>query len=86
MNRPRKPSGSNPTLIIGALLAVAIVVGIIYQSQSSLDEDIELIAIPEQVVEPHPRGRRLAPLVGHGGGAKRGAEAVQPGPVNGGPE
>jgi hypothetical protein len=52
MNRPRKPSGSNPTLIIGALLAVAIVVGIIYQSQSSLDEDIELIAIPEQVVEP----------------------------------
>lgn len=52
MNRPRKPSGSNPTLIIGALLAVAIIVGIIYQSQSTLDEDIELIAIPEQVVEP----------------------------------
>lgn len=52
MNRPRKPSGSNPTLIIGALAAVAIIVGIIYQSQSTLNEDLELTPIPEQVVEP----------------------------------
>jgi hypothetical protein len=52
MNRPRKPSGSNPTLIIGALAAVAIIVGVIYQSQSTLDEELELTTIPEQVLEP----------------------------------
>ena len=52
MNRPRKPSGSNPTLIIGALAAVAIIVGVIYQSQSTLDKDPELTAIPEQILEP----------------------------------
>ncbi len=51
MNRPRKPSGSNPALIVGTLAAVAIVVGIVYQSQSTPDEDLELIAIPEQKVE-----------------------------------
>lgn len=52
MNRPRKPSGSNPALIVGTLIAVAIVVGVIYQSQSTPDEDLEMVAIPEQVVEP----------------------------------
>jgi hypothetical protein len=52
MNRPRKPSGSNPTLIVGTLIAVAIVVGVIYQSQSTPDEDLEFVAIPEQEVEP----------------------------------
>lgn len=52
MNRPRKPSGSNPALIIGTLIAVAIVVGVIYQSQSTPSEDLELIATPEQEVEP----------------------------------
>ncbi|MGB0449327.1 MAG: DUF3014 domain-containing protein [Porticoccaceae bacterium] len=52
MNRPRKPSGSNPTLIIGTLIAVAIVVGVIYLSQSSPDEELEMISIPEQPVEP----------------------------------
>jgi len=52
MNRPRKPSGSNPALFIGTLIAVAIVVGVIYQSQSTPDEDLELVAIPEQQVEP----------------------------------
>jgi hypothetical protein len=52
MNRPRKPSGSNPALIVGTLIAVAIVVGVIYQSQSTPDEDLEMAAIPEQVVEP----------------------------------
>jgi hypothetical protein len=52
MNRPHKPSGSNPALIIGTLIAVAIVVGVIYQSQSTPDEDLEMVAIPEQVVEP----------------------------------
>ncbi len=51
MNRPRKPSGSNPALIIGTLIAVAIVVGVIYQSQSTPSEDLELVAIPEQEVE-----------------------------------
>ena len=54
MNRPRKSSGSNPILIIGTLIAVAIVVGVIYQSQSSIDEDLELIAIAEQP-EQEPR-------------------------------
>ena len=48
MNRTRKTSGSNPALIIGTLIAVAIVVGVIYQSQSSMDEDSELIGIAEQ--------------------------------------
>ena len=52
MNRPRKPSGSNPTLIVGTLIAVAIIVGVIYQSQSTPDEDLEFVAIPEQEVEP----------------------------------
>lgn len=52
MNRPRKPSGSNPALMIGTLVAVAIVVGVIYQSQSTPSEDLELIATPEQKVEP----------------------------------
>jgi|TARA_B110000879_G_C11174897_1_gene515468 hypothetical protein len=52
MNRPRKPSGSNPILVIGTLIAVAIVVGVIYQSQSTPSEDLEMIAIPEQEVAP----------------------------------
>ena len=52
MNRPRKPSGSNPALIIGTLIAVAIVVGVIYQSQSTPSEDLELIVTPEPEVEP----------------------------------
>ena len=52
MNRPRKPSGSNPALIVGTLIAVAIVVGVIYQSQSTPDKDLEMVAIPEQIVEP----------------------------------
>jgi hypothetical protein len=52
MNRPRKSSGSNPALIVGTLIAVAIVVAVIYQSQSTPDEDLEMVAIPEQVVEP----------------------------------
>jgi hypothetical protein len=52
MNRPRKSPGSNPALIVGTLIAVAIVVAVIYQSQSTPDEDLEMVAIPEQVVEP----------------------------------
>jgi hypothetical protein len=52
MNRPRNPSGSNPILVIGTLIAVAIVVGVIYQSQSTPSEDLEMIAIPEQEVVP----------------------------------
>ena len=51
MNRPRKSAGSNPILIIGTLIAVAIVVGVIYQSQSSTDEELELIGTPAQSLQ-----------------------------------
>lgn len=51
MNRPRKPSGSNPTLIIGTIIAVAIVGGILYQSQKTPDDDQEIFVLPEQEIE-----------------------------------
>ena len=48
-NRKSKPS--NIVFIVGTLIAVMIIAVVLYNAQSTQDQDLELVAIPEPVAE-----------------------------------